>query len=78
MERILPHFQRDNPQLTIETVVQRGKHPGLLGEYREPPLRPSAADAVLADGALDYCCCHRPLCLREQLHAVAGAAAAAA
>lgn len=40
VEQILPHFQRDNPQLAVETVVQRGKHPGLLGEFRESAACP--------------------------------------
>ncbi|EFN53762.1 hypothetical protein CHLNCDRAFT_136378 [Chlorella variabilis] len=33
VEQILPHFQRDNPQIAIESVVRRGKHPGLQAEY---------------------------------------------
>ncbi len=60
VEQILPHFQRDNPQLAVETVVQRGKHPGLLGEYRELPL-----DAVPP-----------PACLLPATSAVCSAAAA--
>lgn len=50
VEQILPHFQRDNPQLAVETVVQRGKHPGLLGEFRESaacPRLPPLACCVL-------------------------------
>ncbi|PRW33640.1 54S ribosomal mitochondrial [Chlorella sorokiniana] len=52
VEQILPHFQRDNPQLAVETVVQRGKHPGLLGEFlntstRHVDLRNAAPEEVL-------------------------------
>ncbi|KAI3425285.1 hypothetical protein D9Q98_009052 [Chlorella vulgaris] len=39
VEHMLPHFRRDNPQLAIETVVQRGKHPGLLAEYLNTTTR---------------------------------------
>ncbi|KAL4430376.1 hypothetical protein ABPG77_002182 [Micractinium sp. CCAP 211/92] len=39
VERILPQFQRDNPQLAVEAVVRRGRHPGLLAEYRNTTTR---------------------------------------
>ena len=35
VEHILPQFRQDHPQLLIEAVVQRGKHPGLHAEYCE-------------------------------------------
>jgi hypothetical protein len=35
VEQMLPHFRQDNPQIAIETVVQRAKHPGLQAEYRK-------------------------------------------
>jgi hypothetical protein len=35
VQHILPQFQQDNPQLLVESLVRRGKHPGLQAEYRE-------------------------------------------
>ncbi|KAL4419892.1 hypothetical protein ABPG75_006990 [Micractinium tetrahymenae] len=39
VERMLPQFQRDNPQLAVEAVVQRGRHPGLQAEYLNKTTR---------------------------------------
>ncbi|GJP32861.1 hypothetical protein CLOM_g17455 [Closterium sp. NIES-68] len=30
---LLPHFTEGNPQLAVEAVVRRGKHPNLHAEY---------------------------------------------
>lgn len=45
VEHMFPTFKQHNPQIAMEAVVQRGKHPGLHAEYREPPLhfRPPTA-----------------------------------
>lgn len=61
VEQILPHFQRDNPQLAVETVVQRGKHPGLLAEYRECRCHRTAAVLMLDIHHLCYLVLLRPL-----------------
>jgi large subunit ribosomal protein L43 len=31
----LPRFKEENPQLEVEEVMRRGRHPFLLADYRE-------------------------------------------
>lgn len=48
----MPHFREDNPQLEIEEIMKRGRHPFLQAEYSEtqavspPPNLP--ADKLLS------------------------------
>ena len=33
MEKLLPAFKENNPQLEVETLLHRGRHPWLKGFY---------------------------------------------
>lgn len=82
MERILPQFQRDNPQLAVEAVVRRGRHPGLLAEYRKSalacastlPLLPLSLLGAAQPAALDAA--RRPCVLAWPWQALGGPAKA--
>ena len=37
LETRLPEFQKKNPQVLVDVVKRRNRHPHLSGEYRTPP-----------------------------------------
>lgn len=54
MEAKLPAFQRANPQLEVETVLSRGRHPHLQGLYRNGRDRVVGVKNQSADEVLEH------------------------